>query len=223
MYSLPPRRCAFLSLILAILAVAPVAKEKAPAREECATELRGLFAESKFDAAIPLCEQNYPDPASKATWLVVLYTQDQNTEVGKYFDVQVNKIAMDFGNFAQRGKFAAKGSQSKAKKHRKQITWLADKYDFTPDLTLPKKGLSGTDPLLKVGAVCCDCGARPKMCPDGSFLVGKLIHGGKEITIDEDVRKIPETVRAVLEAMGYVKVAEKRPEVFGVSENEEEL
>merc|ERR1719265_2758051 len=86
---------------------------------------KGLFGLPRKDAAIVLCDDNYPGKDSKESWLILFYTQDQNTEVGKYFDVQVNKIAMDFGNSAARGKFALKGSQSKAKKHRKQITWLA--------------------------------------------------------------------------------------------------
>merc|ERR1712217_107109 len=137
--------------------------------------------------------------------------------VGKYFDVQLNKIAMDFGNFAAKGKFAAKGNAAKKQKQRKRITWLAEKYDFEPDLTLPKKGLTDTSPILRVGAVCCDCRLAPKTCPGESGLLLKLIHEGKEVAIDQDARKIPETVRAVLEMMGYVKSGEATPEVFGVS------
>merc|ERR1711871_65374 len=134
--------------------------------------------------------------------------------VGKYFDTQVNKIAMDFGNFPPKGK------KEKAKKQRKRIQFLGDKYDFEKDLTLPKKGLSDTDPILKVGVVCCDCATVPSNCPGGSGLVLVLIHGGKEVKLDLDVRKIPETVRGVFETLSYVKPAEALPEVFGVSENE---
>merc|ERR1711871_1424574 len=71
----------------------------------------------------------------------------------------VNKIAMDFGNFPPKGK------KEKAKKQRKRIQFLGDKYDFEKDLTLPKKGLSDTDPILKVGVVGCDCATVPSNCP----------------------------------------------------------
>mmetsp|Transcript_110480 Transcript_110480/g.219656 ORF Transcript_110480/g.219656 Transcript_110480/m.219656 type:complete len:223 (+) Transcript_110480:67-735(+) len=181
---------------------------------------KGLFGEAKLDAVIPLCDANYPGVDSKESWLVLFYTQDQNTEVGKYFDVQLSKIAMDFGNFASRGKYAAKGKAGKPQKHRKRIQFLADKYDFQGDLYLPKKGLSDTSPVVKVGAVCCDCSVVPATCP-GKGLALRLIHGGKEINVEQDARKIPETVRGVFEAMGLVKPGEKLPEVFGVSENKE--
>eukprot|EP00931_Biecheleriopsis_adriatica_P008172 TRINITY_DN109398_c0_g1_i1.p1 TRINITY_DN109398_c0_g1~~TRINITY_DN109398_c0_g1_i1.p1 ORF type:complete len:225 (-),score=60.97 TRINITY_DN109398_c0_g1_i1:71-745(-) len=202
-------------LFTAAAALLPEAAGKSECKE------KGLFAEPKLDAVVPLCEENYPGTDSKESWLVLLYTQDQNTEVGKYFDVQLNKIAMDFGNFATRGKFAAKGKAGKAQKQRKRIQWLADKYDFQSDLNLPKNGLTDTTPLLKVGGVCCDCATVPKKCSGGSGLALRLIHDGKEVTVDQDARKIPETVRGVLEVMGYVKPAEAVPEVFGVSENEE--
>mmetsp|Transcript_5913 Transcript_5913/g.16830 ORF Transcript_5913/g.16830 Transcript_5913/m.16830 type:complete len:222 (-) Transcript_5913:26-691(-) len=220
-----PRRWLLCHSALVLLALAVPSSAKAPkaSGDGACKGLGGLFADAKDNAVVPLCDENYPDAASKESWLVLLYTQDQNKEVGKYFDPQVNKIAMDFGTFAKRGKFAAKGKAGKAKKQRKQITWLADKYDFLPDLTLPKKGLSDTAPLLRVGAVCCDCDRVPAKCPGKPGLALKLVHGGKEVAVEQDVRKIPETVRAVLELMGYAKPGEVLPEVFGVSENEEEL
>jgi len=222
MHSGPVWLCSLFWLVLAAASIPSSAKKKgeAPAgSNEC--KEKGLFADTKMDAVIPLCDQNYPGDDSKESWLVLLYTQDQNTEVGKYFDVQLNKIAMDFGSFAARGKYAAKGKSGKEQKQRKRVKFLADKYDFQNDLTLPKNGLSDTSPLLKVGAVCCDCETVPTKCKGGSGLVLVLVHGGREVTLETDVRKIPETVRAVLEAMGYVKPGEAMPEVFGVSENEE--
>mmetsp|Transcript_82066 Transcript_82066/g.254774 ORF Transcript_82066/g.254774 Transcript_82066/m.254774 type:complete len:221 (-) Transcript_82066:166-828(-) len=220
MYAMSRRGLILFVLALFGSVLTSFAKEKAI--DPCLAN-KGLFADATLDAVIPLCDGNYPDTTSKDTWLVLLYTQDQNTEVGKYFDVQLNKIAMDFGNFAKRGKFAAKGKAGKAKKHRKQIVWLAEKYDFEADLTLPEKGLADTTPLLRVGAVCCDCGTPPEKCPGRPGLTLKLVRRGAEVPIEQDVRKIPETIKAVLEAMGYARPGEKLPEVFGVSENEEEL
>eukprot|EP00933_Yihiella_yeosuensis_P080967 TRINITY_DN94495_c0_g1_i1.p1 TRINITY_DN94495_c0_g1~~TRINITY_DN94495_c0_g1_i1.p1 ORF type:complete len:228 (-),score=40.66 TRINITY_DN94495_c0_g1_i1:339-1022(-) len=214
-----PFRMVLLILVLLVAAPTWVAAKKGSA-EEC-QKSKGLFAEAKLDAAIPLCDENYPRADSKGSWLVLRYTQDQNTEVGKYFDVQLNKIAMDFGNFASRGKFAAKGRSGKPQKQRKRIEFLAEKYDFQNDLTLPKKGLSDKSPVLRVGAVCCDCEVVPAKCDGHSGLVLSLIQDGKEVVLESDVRKIPETVRGVLETMGFVKHGEKTPEVFGVSENEE--
>eukprot|EP00927_Polykrikos_kofoidii_P055942 TRINITY_DN50123_c0_g1_i1.p1 TRINITY_DN50123_c0_g1~~TRINITY_DN50123_c0_g1_i1.p1 ORF type:complete len:221 (-),score=46.98 TRINITY_DN50123_c0_g1_i1:52-714(-) len=207
------------SLVLTFASVPHPTIAKTDVADVCSD--KGLFSNPKQDAVIPLCEDNYPSKNSKESFLILFYTQDQNKEVGKYFDVQLNKIAMDFGTFAVRGKFAAKGSAGKPKKHRKRIEFLADKYDFQNDLTLPEKGLTDKTPLVKVGGVCCDCALVPKSCPGESGLLLRLIHEGKEITLDQDVRKIPETVRGVLEAMGYVKLAEAKSEVFGVSENEE--
>merc|ERR1740123_1450746 len=125
------------------------AAAKKPEMGECRD--KGLFGEVKLDAVTPLCDANYPSVDSKDSWLVLFYTQDQNTEVGKYFDVQLNKIAVDFGNFPPKGK------ADKAKKQRKRLSFIADKYDFSDALTLPKKGLSDTGPIIKVGALCCDC------------------------------------------------------------------
>merc|ERR1711972_337785 len=172
----------------------------------CDRNLNGLFGDARKDAAFVLCDANFPSTTSKDTWLVLFYSQDQNTEVGKYFDVQLNKIAKDFGNDPPKGK------KSKAWKHKKRIDFLADKYDFTNDLTLPKKGLSDTSPLIKVGGVCCDCSPVPAKCEENSGLVLVMFHNGKEIKLAADVRKIPMTVREVLEQMDYVKPGEPVPD-----------
>ena len=50
------------------------------------------------------------------------HRQDENKEVGKYFDVQFNKIAKDFGNDPPKGK------KGKAQKQRKRFEFLAEKF-----------------------------------------------------------------------------------------------
>merc|ERR1712078_819801 len=107
------------------------------------------------------------------------------------------------------------------KKLRKRLEFIADKFDFTSDLTLPKKGLSDTGPLVKVGAVCCDCATVPTKCEGRDGLELALIHAGKESKLEVNVRKIPDVVIEVVVRMGYSNPVEKLPDVFGVSEEEE--
>lgn len=200
---------------LVFLPASLLAKKGGGEAKGCAEKVKGLFAEPRKQSVIPLCDENYPATDSKDSWLVLFYYQSENTEVGKYFDVQFNKLAIDFGNDPPKGK------KAKTRKHRKRIEFLADKYEFVADLTLPKKGLSDSTPLLKAGAVCCDCEIVPAKCEGHAGLHLALLHDGKEEKLELDIRKIPKAVRGVLEHFGYVRVGEEVPDGFGESENEE--
>mmetsp|Transcript_50745 Transcript_50745/g.145642 ORF Transcript_50745/g.145642 Transcript_50745/m.145642 type:complete len:213 (-) Transcript_50745:61-699(-) len=203
--------------LISLLAVLPalVFAKKVVAATGCDQSLKGLFGEPKKDTAVMLCDENYPSTDSADSWLILFYHQSENTQVGKYFDVQLNKIAKDFGNDLPKGK------KGKTKKHRKRIEFLADKYEFLNDLTLPKKGLSDTAPLMKVGAMCCDCAIVPAKCHGRSGLELNLIHAGQETKLELDVRKIPETVQGVLAHLNYCKPRQVVSDGFGESEDAE--
>lgn len=150
-----------------------------------------------------MCDDFFPGKKEERPWLVLYYMHEKVT-YQKYVDERLNKIAKEFGNYAP------KGHPGKAKSHQKRIEFLADKYAFTDQLTLPKKGLDAKDAIVKVGAVCCDCGAIPKKCQGrttGGIVeneVPVLVKDGEEILLDDvDVHKTGETVQKIFERLNY--------------------
>lgn len=100
--------------------------------------------------------------------------------------------------------------KKKAKKQRERLKDLAEKYEF--EVELPKKGPSGTDALLKVGGVCCDCTKTPPaLCADrdGLYFVSK----GKQQSLNVENWDTGEGVKAALGMLGFVKGVEKNAEL----------
>eukprot|EP00747_Dinoflagellata_sp_TGD_P167462 gnl/TRDRNA2_/TRDRNA2_191918_c0_seq1.p1 gnl/TRDRNA2_/TRDRNA2_191918_c0~~gnl/TRDRNA2_/TRDRNA2_191918_c0_seq1.p1 ORF type:complete len:192 (+),score=60.38 gnl/TRDRNA2_/TRDRNA2_191918_c0_seq1:65-640(+) len=177
--------------LLALLAVAPAKKAKMGGSLKCE---KGLFPNSKKDTAIPLCDEHYPDENSKHPWLVLFYKHKDQIDL----DEKVNKIAVDLGNHPPDA--ASKGAK---KKEKDRLKFLADKYDFKNELKLPKKGLTGTDAVLKVGAVCCDCATVPEKCADHDGLY--LVQAGKETSVGNDISDIGASMKSIFDKLGYLK------------------
>merc|ERR1719324_2316360 len=94
----------------------------------------------------------------------------------------MNRVAMDLGNEPPE---KSKSLKKKPKKWRARIKSLAEKYEF--EAHIPKKGLEekGKEPLLKVGAVCCDCGASGEqdVCKTRGSGLHILRPGKKEVAV----------------------------------------
>lgn len=125
---------------------------------------QGVFKSKVKDAVVPLCEEHYPDEKAKNEWLVLFYNSKDAAELKS----TANSIAADLGNDPPDMNKALK----KPKKKRDRLTQLAQTHDLK--LKLPAKGPFGMDALVKVGAVCCDCGE------DGAAFCASSLRIGEE-------------------------------------------
>lgn len=168
---------------------------------------KGLFVSLVKDPTIPLCDAHYPDAKAKSGWLVLFYKKEEDT-----LHELMNRVAMDLGNEPPEKSKALKNP----KKQRIRIKDLAEKYNF--EANIPKKGLEdkGKEPLLKVGAVCCNCGeaGEQNLCEtreSGIWLVRpgeeeKMMPGGEEKTKCQACSE--HIVKFALGELVYVKVQE---------------
>jgi len=103
--------------------------------------------------------------------------------------------------------------KKKPKKQRARIKDLAEKYEF--EAHIPKKGLEekGKEPILKVGAVCCDCAAEPqKVCDSKSTEVRIVRPGLEDIAMPDgkaNLGNAGEVVKFLMGELGFVKGYEK--------------
>mmetsp|Transcript_97217 Transcript_97217/g.245271 ORF Transcript_97217/g.245271 Transcript_97217/m.245271 type:complete len:196 (-) Transcript_97217:57-644(-) len=187
----------FIILMLALVAEGWAKSKKMAGSQKCE---RGMFVSEAKDAVIPLCDEHFPNEKAKNPWLVYFYRTAEDE--GDVHD-SLNRIAQDLGNEPpQKSK-----SQIKVKKQRVRLKDLGEKYEF--EVALPRKGPPGSDPILKVGGVCCDCGSPQNVCEGHSgFVVVKT--GGSEVPLAEAKVSDPgEIVRLALQEMGFVKATSK--------------
>jgi len=162
---------------------------------------KGPFTSPTKDAVIPLCDEHFPDEGAKNPWIVAFY---KKTDTDAHDNI--NRIALDLGNEPEKKSKA----QKKARKQRERLKDLAEKYEF--DVDLPKKGPSGTDAILKVGGVCCDCTEKsPVLCADKYGLV--FVSKGKLEPLKVENWDAGDAVKAALGMIGFVKGVEKRAEL----------
>jgi len=163
---------------------------------------QGVFGSLVKDSAIPLCDEHFPDAKGKNSWLVAFYKKDSDNVK----DV-LNRVAIDLGNEPPQ---KSKQMKLEKKKQRKRIKDLAEKYEF--EAVIPKKGLEekGKEPLLKVGAVCCDCGQTEyEVCKARGAGV-RILQPGKQERVmadstDVDSLVAEDIVKFSLGEFGFVK------------------
>jgi len=166
---------------------------------------KGPFESLSKDATIPLCDAHYPDDKAKSAWLILFYKKD--AEHGLKVHDKMNRVAVDMGNEPPEKSKALK----KLKKQRVRIKDLAEKYEF--EAKIPKKGLDekGKEALLKVGAVCCDCGSEEeKLCEDRGVGVRLVRPGQEDIAMPGDISEQVDEDKMVMFTMshlGFVKEA----------------
>mmetsp|Transcript_51112 Transcript_51112/g.141569 ORF Transcript_51112/g.141569 Transcript_51112/m.141569 type:complete len:196 (-) Transcript_51112:133-720(-) len=162
---------------------------------------KGIFTSEAKDAAIALCDEHFPDEKAKNDWIVMFYEKQSAEDVHE----GLNRIAQDLGNEPpEKSK-----SLIKTKKQRSRLKDLGEKYEF--EVELPKKGPAGSDPLLKVGAVCCDCGTPPKLCEGRRGLF--FVKAGKQEPLAAPVGQPGDVVKLALQKLGYVKAAKRDSEL----------
>lgn len=158
------------------------------------------------DSAIPLCDEHFPDKNSKSGWIVAFYNKDSPN-----LNAVLNRVATDLGNEPPQ---KSKSIKTQKKKQRQRIKDLAEKYEFDP--FIPKKGLEdkGKDALLKVGAVCCDCGKDYEVCKTQGTGVSILQPGKDEIVMpdaaDLNSLKAEDIVTFVMGELGFMAGYESR-------------
>mmetsp|Transcript_31517 Transcript_31517/g.61907 ORF Transcript_31517/g.61907 Transcript_31517/m.61907 type:complete len:210 (+) Transcript_31517:58-687(+) len=186
-----------------LLLVEPVlAKKKMGGSQKCE---KGHFTHAAKDAAIALCDDHYPDAKGKAKnpWVIMFYSMAETLD-GEAKDL-LNRVAQDLGNEPpEKSK-----SMIKTKKQRTRIKDLGEKYEF--EVQLPKKGPSGSDPLAKVGAVCCDCGTPPKVCEGRSGLF--FVKAGVEESLASIKTESGDVARFALQKLGYAEVKKAEGEL----------
>lgn len=126
---------------------------------------QGVFKSKVKDAAVPLCEEHFPDEKAKHAWLVFMYEQAASSAAE--LKGALNRLAVDMGNDPPDMSKALK----KPKKKRDRLNELASTYDIK--LSLPAKGPFGMEALIKVGAVCCDCGEEAAAFCASSMRIGE--------------------------------------------------
>mmetsp|Transcript_99065 Transcript_99065/g.288987 ORF Transcript_99065/g.288987 Transcript_99065/m.288987 type:complete len:195 (+) Transcript_99065:41-625(+) len=183
---------------LLLLAALASAKKKMGGSLKCE---KGLFKSEAKDAAIALCDEHYPNEKAKNPWVVLFYKMESGEDVKD----GLNRAAQDLGNEPpEKSK-----SLIKTKKQRSRLKDLGEKYEF--EVQLPKKGPTSSDPIVKVGAVCCDCGTPPSLCEGRSGLL--FIKDGKEEAISADASDPGAVVKLALRKLGYMKAADKEGEL----------
>merc|ERR1712228_438002 len=197
---------ALLSLLVADSALAASDKKtdkKSKADEPKGSQKceQGVFGSLAKDAAVPLCDEHFPDEKGKHGWVVAFYNKDAEKLKGV-----MNRVAIDLGNEPPK---KSKQMKIDKKKQRKRIKDLAEKYEF--EAVLPKKGLEekGKDPLLKAGAVCCDCGKEYEVCKARGIGVRLLLPGREDRVMtdstDVDSLKSEDIVKFVMGELGFMK------------------
>lgn len=168
----------------------------------------GMFKNKVKHAVVPLCESHFPDDKAKNSWLVFYYDHSATAEMRD----AVNAAALEFGSDPPDMNKKLK----KIVKKRERIEGLAKKHDLKTNL--PAKGPFGTDELVKVGAVCCDCDEEHKAFCASSMKMGEedlktpqvfYVNKGKR-TLLKDVEITPKALAgAALEHLGLMVKSEK--------------
>lgn len=175
---------------------------------------QGVFKSKVKDAVVPLCEEHYPDDKAKNDWLVVFYKSQGADAAG--LKATANRAAASMGNDPP----DMSKSLKKPKKRRDRLTDLANSLDIK--LSLPAKGPFGMDGLIKVGAVCCDCGEDASAFCATSLRIGEEeIKPPQAFWVSKGQRKLMQDVdftaagleKRALEMLGFYKPAGRSDEL----------
>jgi len=205
-----PRLLCTLALGLALVhaaskpTITKVSKTPLSGSQKCP---KGHFGSLSKDAAIPLCDAHYPDKKAKSSWAILFYRDRVNPLEGSVSVSDIaNRLAIDLGNEPPE---KSKNLKMKPKKQRTRIKDLAEKYEF--EASIPKKGLEdkGKEALLKLGAVCCDCGGTEQKICENEELGYRVVRPGKEDLVMEGgesaATSADAVMRFIMDTLGFVK------------------
>jgi len=205
-----PRLLCTLALGLALVhaaskpTITKVSKTPLSGSQKCP---KGHFGSLSKDAAIPLCDAHYPDKKAKSSWAILFYKDRVNQLEGSVSVSDIaNRLAIDLGNEPPE---KSKNLKMKPKKQRTRIKDLAEKYEF--EASIPKKGLEdkGKEALLKLGAVCCDCGGTEQKICENEELGYRVVRPGKEDLVMEGgesaATSADAVMRFIMDTLGFVK------------------
>lgn len=121
----------------------------------------GKFYDETRDAVVPLCAKRYPHGESQHDWLIMFYNQT-GPEADMTHEI-ANEVAIDLGNnpvIHTDEKDNLRQKEAKRKDHtpmkrRDRLMKLQLKYKFK--IEFPDKGPFGSEPFVRIGAICCDC------------------------------------------------------------------
>jgi len=175
---------------------------------------KGVFESLSKDSVIPLCDAHYPDEKAKSGWAILFYNKD-----AEGLEDVMNRVALDLGNEPPE---KSKNLKKAPKKQRTRIKDLAEKYEF--EANIPKKGLEekGKDALLKVGAVCCDCGSsKQELCETRENGLRIVIPGQDEKVMPDgeaNIRNADDVMKFIMGELGFIKGQEPGSSSMSVEE-----
>lgn len=175
---------------------------------------KGVFDSLVKDAAIPLCDAHYPSDNAKSGWAILFYDKDMEG-----VQEPLNRMAIDLGNEPPE---KSKNLKKAPMKQKARIKNLAEKYEF--EAKIPKKGGTGKEPLLKVGAVCCNCDDQVQKVCETKERGLRVVRPGKADNIMPGglaavaVPDTQEMMKFVMGALGYVKGSEESEPKEGKAE-----
>eukprot|EP00405_Crypthecodinium_cohnii_P046514 CAMPEP_0206573816 /NCGR_PEP_ID=MMETSP0325_2-20121206/29064_1 /ASSEMBLY_ACC=CAM_ASM_000347 /TAXON_ID=2866 /ORGANISM="Crypthecodinium cohnii, Strain Seligo" /LENGTH=245 /DNA_ID=CAMNT_0054078279 /DNA_START=631 /DNA_END=1364 /DNA_ORIENTATION=- len=142
----------------------------------------GLFDSRREDVVIPLCSSHFPRKESKHRWAILFYNladvDSQGDVASGLLRQAANEVAQDLGGDLKSSSGKAP-ARSVPMRQRDRLAALAKKYKF--NLVMPKVGPFGKEPIMKFGAVCCDCEDQHNFCLQtlGHDQVKKVLAQGK--------------------------------------------
>lgn len=173
----------------------------------------GVFKSKVRDAVVPLCEAHYPQENAKNAWIIIFY--EANSPQTDFRDA-ANEAAVVLGSEPPD---KSKALKQEPVKRRDRIISLGQKYQL--EMELPPKGPFGTDPLAKIGSICCDCSNEmQKFCSQSlgdhreeTLPLKAWVEKGVTKVYDGDGMDTPALVEFALQRLGVMNVVEVKEEL----------